>query len=156
MCSLYTRKRLTSLFARIRTPMALGWCYQFYHCRFYQLGPDNSCYRTYQFRADNLSFHDGMLVVLQACPRNTTAIWISTPMVILVRSHEERRCSILGPTQSRISPSIQSYITEYTIVYHRVYLVYEDKHIMGATRVACALPPKALHASNHTTQLPRR
>ena len=25
---------------------------------------------------------------------------------LLVRSHEERRCSIMGPTQSRISPSI--------------------------------------------------
>jgi len=24
-----------------------------------------------------------------------------------VRSHEERRCSILGPTQSRISPSVR-------------------------------------------------
>jgi len=36
-----------------------------------------------------------------------------------VRSYEERRCSILGQTQSRISQSIL-YITEYT-------LVYEDK-----------------------------
>ena len=27
----------------------------------------------------------------------------------LVRSHEERRCSILGPTQSRISPIILQY-----------------------------------------------
>ena len=26
-----------------------------------------------------------------------------------MRSHEERRCSILGPTQSRISPSILEY-----------------------------------------------
>jgi len=33
----------------------LGFCCQFYHYRFYQLGPDNFCYRTYQFRADNLS-----------------------------------------------------------------------------------------------------
>ena len=33
----------------------LGLSYQFYHYRFYQLGPDNSCYRTYQFRADNVS-----------------------------------------------------------------------------------------------------
>ena len=29
--------------------------------------------------------------------------------MMLVRSHEERRCSILGPTQSRISPSRLSY-----------------------------------------------
>ena len=27
----------------------------------------------------------------------------------LLRSHEDRRCSILGPTESRISPSILSY-----------------------------------------------
>ena len=27
----------------------------------------------------------------------------------VVKSHEERRCSILGPTQSRISPSILKY-----------------------------------------------
>jgi hypothetical protein len=28
---------------------------RFDQCRFYQLRPDNSCYRTYQFRAENLS-----------------------------------------------------------------------------------------------------
>ena len=28
---------------------------------------------------------------------------------VLVRSHEDKRCSILGPTQSRISPSIHMY-----------------------------------------------
>ena len=28
------------------------------------------------------------------------------PVILRVRAHEERRCSILGPTQSRISPSI--------------------------------------------------
>ena len=40
--------------------------------------------------------------------------------VALVRSHEERRCSILGPAQSGISPSIRGpewYGTEYTLVY---------------------------------------
>ena len=31
---------------------AIGLCYQSYHYRFHQLGPDNSCYRTYQSRAD--------------------------------------------------------------------------------------------------------
>ena len=30
---------------------------------------------------------------------------------LLVRSHEERRCSILGPTQSRSSPSVLEYTT---------------------------------------------
>ena len=35
--------------------LIIGLCYQFYRYRFYQLGPHNSCYRTYQFRADNLS-----------------------------------------------------------------------------------------------------
>jgi len=39
--------------------------------------------------------HDGMV----------QAGW-SESCQALVRSHEERRCSILGPTQSRISPSI--------------------------------------------------
>ena len=33
----------------------------------------------------------------------------SIPGASPVRSHEERRCFILGPTQSRISPSILEY-----------------------------------------------
>ena len=36
-----------------RTPARLELCYQSNHYRRYQSGPDNSCYRTYQLRADN-------------------------------------------------------------------------------------------------------
>ena len=45
---------------------SLGLFFQFYHCRFYQLGPDNSCYRTYQVRADNL----GPLTLEFSCALN--------------------------------------------------------------------------------------
>ena len=45
-------------------PHAVGLCYQFYHYRFYQLGPDNSSYRTDQFRAHNLR-HSGWPIILK-------------------------------------------------------------------------------------------
>ena len=36
-------------------PRYLGFCYQFHLYRFNHVGPNNSCYRTYQSLADNLS-----------------------------------------------------------------------------------------------------
>ena len=56
-----------------------------------------------------------MKVMPTNIPTNLPTFWMampvahpcSTPLISdVVRSHEERRCSVLGPTQSRISPSI--------------------------------------------------
>ena len=38
---------------------AFALCYQCYHHQFHQLGPDNSCCRTYQIHDDNLSGSQG-------------------------------------------------------------------------------------------------
>ena len=67
-------KMLADCLAKPRTRLAphpsweLGLCYPVYHYRFCQVGPDNSCYRTYQFRADTLSvraWHPGRTALLR-------------------------------------------------------------------------------------------
>jgi len=53
-------------------------------------------------------------------------------VIVLVRSHAERRCSILGPTQSHISPSI---------------LVYEDKQRRASAACGRGAPFNCMEAS---------
>ena len=65
----------------------------------------------------------------------------------LVRSHEERRCSILGPTRSRISPSI----LEYTKINTGIARAAGGEHSVGAGDLpADALLPYTIHPSPYT------
>ena len=56
-----------------------------------------------------------------------------------VRSHEERRCFILGPTQSRMSPSIlwytKTYIEESYIIEPESYMTDPESYVTECTLV---------------------
>jgi len=53
-----------------------------------------------------------------------------------LRSREERRCSILGPTQSRISPSILEYEKIINLAFLQVLRTAEEELFRQAGRMA--------------------
>ena len=69
-----------------------------------------------------------------------------------MRSHEERRCSILGPTQSRISPGMLSYTK--IRVYGWVYGSFRENNLLSDEQVHVPRPAQPVAALGLGSTIP--